>query len=214
MEAPWGKRVGPGFRGWGEEMSVELWLLLSDLARICRCPSLGSRFRKGQRTAEEGGGGGAEEGLLFSALPSLSRPLGRGKPGRFLPFHDLIMAVHLWSAECVPGLDERAPGLCGSVVPASRRERRGGWGHTAGRASGGGRPLCSEVAGTRAGRKALALAFILGARTGRRRGSAGAAYVRGPRLRKQGGPRGTRLLGSPSLLCPLTTWTILPYMGL
>lgn len=84
---------------------------------------------KGQRIAEDGGGGAETKHrspwkeLLLSFYfpffrPSFSQPLGRGKPGGFFSFHNLITALHLWSAECMPNLSEKVPALCGPVVLA------------------------------------------------------------------------------------------------
>lgn len=45
--------------------------------------------------------------VMISSFPSFSQPLISGTPGTFFCFHDLIITVRVWSAECVPKLDEK-----------------------------------------------------------------------------------------------------------
>lgn len=129
----WRRRGGGGCAlglGGGEGCSAPA-ARISDLSRPSRCPSLGSPPGSVWKRAENPRGWGFREGaavLMISAFPSLSQPLRRGAPGRFLPFHSLIVAVHLWSSECVPRLHETVNVLCKSVVPAPHWECLGGGG--------------------------------------------------------------------------------------
>lgn len=55
--------------------------------------------------------------FIFSFLLTTS---DQCKPGKCFCFHDLIITVHVWSAECVPKLDEKGlvTAQCGSDVLA------------------------------------------------------------------------------------------------